>query len=130
MAWDSGKRGLAWYRAIYVSCIVILSVLTMRHARDIFDHHFWLAGLEILGAVLLLLRGTQVVGLWILLAVYAVAATHGVLTGEVPAGLVVFGASAALIVYMDRGLKSEAGRGDATNTPPATGRGVAGSNRS
>jgi len=127
MAGDTGKRGLAWYRAVYVSCIVVLSVLTMRHARDIVDHHFWLAALEILGAVLLLVRRTQVVGLWILLAVYAAAAIHGVLTGEVPAGLVVFAASAALIVYLDRRLTSEPGRGEAARSSPATDREAAGS---
>jgi len=90
-----------WYRVVYVGCIVVLSAETMRTARAMSDHRFWLAGIEILTALLLLARRTQRVGLVGLLIVYAVVALHAITLGEVPAALVLFAASAILIVSLD-----------------------------
>jgi hypothetical protein len=95
-------RALWWYRVVYVACIVIMSVETMAHARNVTDHHFWLGGLEVIGALALLLRRTQLAGLVILLAVYAVVASHTVLTGGIPSAVVLFAASALVVVYVDR----------------------------
>jgi hypothetical protein len=90
-----------WYRVAYVLCIVVLSGETMHSARTLTDHRFWLAGLEILAALLLLARRTQKVGLVGLLIVYAIVAIHAITLGGVPAALVLFAASAILIVSLD-----------------------------
>jgi hypothetical protein len=95
-------RALAWYRAIYVACIVELSVETALHADSLSDHHFWLAAIEIGAALLLLFRRTQVPGLVLLLLVYALAGTVTALMGRVPAYLLLYAASALLIVRLDR----------------------------
>lgn len=98
---DDRRRVLAWYRAIYVACIVVLSVQTMLVATSVTDHHFWLAALEIVGAILLLVRRAQLAGLVVLLVVYAIAATHELLRGHSVVSLVLFAASAAAIVLLD-----------------------------
>jgi hypothetical protein len=96
------RRALWWYRVVYSACIIVMSVETAARARNMVDHRFWLGGLEIIGALMLLIRRVQVVGLVILFAVYAVAAVHASVSGEIPAGLVLFAASAWIIVFIDR----------------------------
>jgi hypothetical protein len=103
----NGRRALATYRAIYAACIIALSVRTASGATGLSDHHFWLAGIEIVGALLLVWRRAQRIGLAVLLVVYAIAAGHDLLTGGIPIALVLFGASAAAIVQLDRGLAGE-----------------------
>jgi hypothetical protein len=94
-------RALHWYRLTYVACIVALSVQTALGARNFADHHFWLAAIEIGAALLMLARRSQVAGLVLLLAVYAVAAAVTLHLGKSPAHLVLYAASAMLIVRLD-----------------------------
>jgi hypothetical protein len=75
----------------------------MLRASAVSDHRFWLAGIEVLTALLLLARRTQRVGLIGLLMVCAVVALHDITIGQIPADLVVFAASAILIVSLDAG---------------------------
>jgi hypothetical protein len=100
----------AWYRFIYVACIVVLSVETMRSARALTDHRFWLAAIEIITALLLLVRRAQRFALVGLLAVYAVVAIHAVVTGKDPTPLILFAASA--VVVADTGYKKTGVRKD------------------
>ena len=98
-------RVLQSYRVIFVAVIIALAIETMTHAKRLSDHHFWLAAIEIIASVLLLIRRTQVVGLALLLAVISFAAIHDVVSGGLPFGLVLFGASAATIVLLDRAIR-------------------------
>jgi hypothetical protein len=99
-----GARTLAVYRAVFVGCIVFMSVRTALSASSFADHHFWLAAIEVAAALLMLPRRTQRGGLALLLLVFAVAAVHGLLTGRVPVDLVLYGASAVAIVAIDRAI--------------------------
>jgi hypothetical protein len=99
------ERIIAWYRVIFVAVIIALSVETMTRAKRLTDHHFWLAAIEIIACLLLLIRRTQTVGLALLLAVISVVAIHDVVTGGLPFGLVLFGASATTIVLLDRAIR-------------------------
>ena len=103
-------RSVAWYRVLYVACIVALSVQTMVAARGVSDHHFWLPVIEIVGALLLLLSRTQRAGLAILLVVYAVAGVVTIHSGHLPVYLLLYAGSAALLVQLERE-RSSADRG-------------------
>lgn len=98
----SAGRPLAVFRVVFVACIVGMSVLTARAATEYTDHRFWLATIEAVAALLMLARRTQIGGLVVLLAVFAVAATHGLLTGRLPLDLVLYGAAAITIVAAQR----------------------------
>jgi hypothetical protein len=98
-------RILRAYRALFVAVIIGLSLETMTRAKQFSDHHFWLAAIEIVACLLFLVRRTQVAGLALLLAVFSVAAIHDIVTGGLPFGLVLFGASATTIVLLDRALR-------------------------
>jgi hypothetical protein len=97
-------RALAVYRVVFVGCIVVMSVRTAASASRVTDHHFWLAAIEAIAALLLLPRRTQRGGLALLLAVFAGVAVHGLLTGQMPIELVLYGASAITIVAIDRAI--------------------------
>lgn len=88
---------MTWYRAIYAAGIGYLSVRTLMSARSITDHHFWLAGIEIIGALLFVFAATRRAGLVVLLVVYAIAAAHELSIGHVPAALIIYGVSAAAL---------------------------------
>lgn len=92
---------MAWYRGVYAACIGYLSVRTMLVATAVTDHHFWLAGLEIIGAVLFLFAATRRAGLVVLLVVYAIAAIHELIVGHVPAALVIDAVSALALARPD-----------------------------
>ena len=96
---------LRGYRVLFVAVILGLSVQTMTRAKQLTDHHFWLAAIEILGCLLFLARRTQIAGLCLLLATFSVAAIHDIVTGYVPFSLVLFGASAVTIVLLDRAIR-------------------------
>ena len=87
---------IVWSRAIYVACIVYLSARTMLSATRIADHHFWLGGAEIIGALLLLFARTRRTGLVVLLIVYAIAATHEALGRHFPATLIIYAVAALM----------------------------------
>jgi hypothetical protein len=99
------ERILGAYRAIFVAAIITLSVQTATHAKRVTDHHFWLAAIEVVAALLLLWRRAQQVGLPLLLAVFSVAALHDVVSGYIPVSLVLFGATATTIVLLDRAIR-------------------------
>ncbi len=87
-----------WFRALYVGCIVALSLQAMHGAVSLRDHHAWLPALEILGAVLLLGRRVQRAGLVILLAVYLIAAVVTLHMGHLPLYLVLYAGTAIFLV--------------------------------
>jgi hypothetical protein len=93
---------VGWFRLLYVACIVALSVQTMVVAKGVLDHHFWLAALEIVGALLLLVATLQRIGLVILLAVYTVAALITIHAGHLPIYLALYAGTAVFLVQ--RGL--------------------------
>jgi hypothetical protein len=99
------ERILGAYRAIFVAVIIALSVQTAMHAKRLTDHHFWLAAIEVIAALLLLPRRTQQLGLGLLLAVISVVAIHDLATGELPFSLILFAASATTIVLLDRAIR-------------------------
>jgi len=99
------ERILGVYRAIFVAVIVALSIQTMTYAKGLADHHFWLAAIEIVASLLLLVRRTQRVGLSLLLAVFSVAIVLNLVSGGLPFGLVLFGASAVTIVLLDGAIR-------------------------
>jgi hypothetical protein len=99
------ERILGVYRAIFVAVIIALSVQTALHAKRLTDHHFWLAAIEIIASLLLLVRRSQRVGLGLLLAVFAVVTIHDIATGGLPFALLLFGASAVTIVLLDRAIR-------------------------
>jgi hypothetical protein len=98
-------RILNAYRLIFATAIIALSVLTAIHAKRVTDHHFWLAAIEIVAALLFMVRRTQQIGMSLLLAVFAVVAVHDVATGEIPVSLLLFGATAIAIVMLDRAIR-------------------------
>jgi hypothetical protein len=93
---------MKWFRLLYVACIVALSVQTMASATGFHDHHFWLAGLEIVGALALLMPALQGVGLGILLLVYAIAAVITIHAGHLPIYLILYAGTAVFLVQNDR----------------------------
>ena len=98
----TARPGLDWFRFLYVACIVGLSIQTLTGARGIADHHFWLAAVEIVAALLLLARRTQIVGMVLLLAVYAVATIITLHVGHLPLYLVIYAGAAIAIVQRRR----------------------------
>jgi hypothetical protein len=93
---------LTWFRLLYVACIIGLSVQTAAGARGSADHHFWLAVVEILGALLLAWRRTQMAGLVVLLGVYAIATIITLHAGHLPLYLILY-AGAAVAIARDGG---------------------------
>lgn len=104
----TARAALAWYRAVYALSIAYLSVETMLGAHGVRDHHLWIGGIEALAALLLLVRRVQVPALAALLAIYALVAVVNIASGHVPAYLVIYAASALLIVQLDRGVAEPA----------------------
>lgn len=89
--------GLSWFRPFYVACIVALSAVSLRQTRGPHDHHAWLAALEIVGALLLLVLQTRRAGLVLLLFVYGVATALTVQNGQVPFHLVLYAGTAIFL---------------------------------
>ena len=98
----TAHRVLAAYRVTFVACIVGLSALTIARDASAHAHVVPLASAEIVAALLLLFRRTQRAALAGLLAVFAIAGAATVAGGGWPIHLVLYGASAAAIVLIDR----------------------------
>jgi len=98
-----GLRILSTYRWVYCLLILVASVQSLigEHGAS---HVALLASAEIAGAVLLLWRRTQVIGLILLLAVFAFAQLLAALESEWPTRFVQYAASALMIVCLDRAL--------------------------
>jgi hypothetical protein len=99
----NARRLLGGYRLLFCGLIVVASVQTLAHESAV-PHVAPLAAAEILGALLLLARPTQWAGLALLLLVLAIAQLLAALAGEWPTRFLQYGASALLIVLMDRAL--------------------------
>lgn len=99
---ERGRLPQGWFRLLYVACIVGLSLQTMVQTHGLTDHHTWLAGLEIVGALLLLGRQLQRIGLALLLIVYAIAAALIVHQGHLPLFLVLYAGTAIFLVQGGR----------------------------
>lgn len=95
-------RPVVWYRLVYVACIVYLSIETAVGARGLADHHLWIGSAEAVAAAMLLFRAVRYFGLAALLVIYALVAGTTVAAGHVPAHLIIYAASAVLIVQLDR----------------------------
>jgi hypothetical protein len=54
------RRLPPWYAVFYVACITAMSIMTMADAQSLTDHRAWLPVIEIIGVVLLLVRGSGI----------------------------------------------------------------------
>ena len=99
----SAPRTLAVYRLIFTTLIIVASLQTLLAAQG--GHAVMLlAGTEIAGALILCWRRTQWLGAGLLLVVFAAAQLLAAMNGEWPTRFLLYGASALLIVTMDRAL--------------------------
>ena len=96
----SAARIARWYAPVYVACIVAMSAQTMTSAHGLADHHFWLAAIEILAALGLLLRALRRPALVLLLLVYLLAAFVTLHVGHLPIYLALYAASAVCVVQL------------------------------
>jgi hypothetical protein len=94
---------LAGYRVCFCGLILVASVQTLVSEHGV-PHVVPLAAAEILGALLLLSRRTQWVGLTLLLVVFAGAQLLAALEDSWPTRFLQYAASALLIVLLDRAL--------------------------
>lgn len=95
-------RPVVWYRFVYAACIAYMSIETVISAHGVLDHHFWIGSAEAAAALLLLYRPLRTAALTTLLVIYALVAGLGIAQGHVPASLILYAASAVLIVQLDR----------------------------
>jgi bacteriorhodopsin len=104
------ERWAFGFRAVYVLFILWASATTVANAHET-DHatvQLELLGLvEIAGALLFLIRRTQLAGLVLLLAVFAAATIMATLSGEMPLRFVYYATSAVFILLVDRHLAAE-----------------------
>jgi len=103
------------FRAIFVLFILWASATTIvatsrPAAHDGHSPHVLivLAIGEVLGALLFLVAAAQVVGLVLLLFIFAIAAVEATLFGENPLRFLYFAATALFIYAVDRRIKKEA----------------------
>lgn len=101
-------RILAAYRLVFSVLIIVASLQALLEAPA--HHVILLAAAEVLGALLLLWRQVQWLGLALLLIVFACAQVISAAEGDYPTRFAQYAASALLIVLMDRVL---ARRGEA-----------------
>jgi hypothetical protein len=112
------RRWTLAFRAIFVLFIIWASGVTVleAHAHSVHAGHspLTLAALgtaEICGALLFLLRRTQLAGLAVLLAVFALAAGMSVLLGDNPLRFFYYAATAMFIHAVDRSTMMEVADG-------------------
>jgi hypothetical protein len=100
-------RSTLAFRWVFVAFIVIASARTVIDTGHIASDHSSL-GIVVLGtseiaaALLFLLRRTQIIGLLLLLMIFAIATTLSLLEGELPYRFAYYAASAMFIVAVDR----------------------------
>ena len=111
----SARGLLELYRRTFCLLLIVASVQSLAAAQHAVPHLVPLAAAEILGALLLLGRRMQRVGLALLLLSLAGAQLLAGLEGAWPARFAQYAASALLIVLLDRAL----GRADAAPRAPA-----------
>jgi hypothetical protein len=94
------RRMLTAYRLVFSVLIVVASMQTLLDAPA--HHVMLLAAAEVLGALLLLWRRVQWLGLSLLLIVFSCAQLISAAAGSYPTHFAQYAASAMLIVSMDR----------------------------
>jgi hypothetical protein len=94
------RATLMWYAVFYAVCIAAMSVVTITTAQSLSDHRAWLPAIEIIGAVLLLVRRTAIAGMAVLLVVYAVVAIHDLHSGHIRLDLVLYAGTAVFIAQL------------------------------
>lgn len=114
----SARGLLRAYRGTFCLLLVVASVQTLANEHAV-SHIVPLAGAELLGALLLLARRLQSLGLTLLLLSFAGAQLLAGLEGAWPTRFAQYAASALLIVLLDRAL---AGADAAAADPAATAR--------
>lgn len=112
------KRWTLAYRAVFVLFIVWASAVTVigAHGQAAHEGHspLVLVGLgaaEIGGALLFLFRGPQLLGLAVLLVVFAIAAVMSTLLGDNPLRFFYYAATALFILAVDRSTMMEVADG-------------------
>lgn len=98
----ASTRWLKRFRVIYAACIIALSVQTVLASRNWHDHARLLGTAEISGALLFTLARTQLAGTIVLLFVYFAAAVAHAYAGELPVQLVLYAATAVVILRLTR----------------------------
>ena len=102
-------RILRWYRIAFVACIVALGASTVWRSagapfRPEHAHAAILGMVEVIMALLMLTRRTQVAGVAGLLVVLAIATVITIASRQLPFHLVLYAASAIAILQVDRAL--------------------------
>ncbi len=97
----SARALLGLYRGTFCLLLVVACVQTLVTQQAV-PHVLALASAEILGALLLLGRRTQLIGLALLLLSFVGAQVLAALQGAWPTRFAQFAASALLIVLLDR----------------------------
>ena len=97
---------LAGYRYLFCLLLVIASAQALLTAGDTHTHARLLGQVEVLGAGLLLVRRSQWLGAWTLLAVFSCAQIAAARASEWPVRFVLYAACAFLIVLLDGALRS------------------------
>jgi hypothetical protein len=100
----SAARILAVYRVTFVALLSVASVEALLAGHEGGHNVAPLAAAELVGAVLLLWRRTQLPGACVLLAVFAVAQMLAALAGHWPTHLLQYAASTVLILTLDRAI--------------------------
>ena len=103
----SAARTLAAYRAGFVALMVAASVQALLAAHEGRHNIVPLAAAEIVGAVALLWRRTQLLGACVLLAVFAVAQVLSAREGRWPTQFLQYAASTVFIVALDRSIGAQ-----------------------
>ncbi len=97
---------LAGYRYLFCVLLIIASAQALLTAGPEHAHVALLGLVEAIGAVLLMVRRTQWLGAWTLLAVFSCAQTAAARASEWPVRFVLYAACAFLIVLLDGALRS------------------------
>ena len=120
----SAARILAAYRVTFVALLSCASVQALLAGNEGGHNIVPLAAAEIVGAVALLWRRTQLPGACVLLAVFAVAQVLSALAGHWPTQFLQYAASTVFIVTLDRAIGGPRGlarQGSARFPPLAAG---------
>ena len=93
-------RALTIYRYVFSALLIVASFRTLAHAHG--GHASVLASAEIVGALLVLWRQSEIVGAGVLLVVFAAAQVFSALEGSWPTRYAQYAASVISIVLLSR----------------------------
>lgn len=94
------RASTAWFGPFYAACIIALSLQAILSLNGLRSHHAWVAALEIIGALLLIVRRSRIVGLVILLLVFTLAGVITVRSGHIPLYLMLYAGTAVLVAQL------------------------------